>query len=264
MRDRTSSLALAEHVQVHQMKWHLRNGPKKFQPPTGERAALLAAVTCPSVGTCDAFVTRHTYCVNLELRCGGVAGVLQESPACAAPESCCVARCWRPCARVRTQSRPPWRVAGQVRELCAGITSPHAWLIVSGASGATGDRQCPCFCSERDSDDFAPYWNANFGFDYVDGTACATPCRTDTTLLSNCAEHVDYRYCGRRMNNTVPATTDAGALADDIIASLDGTFCVRVLAVQASKLRADDGAWWCRVTSAASAPQRMCSAARPI
>ena len=55
----------------------------------------------------------------------------------------------------------------------------------------------------------------------MDGTACATQCRTDTDLLGNCAGIVDYRYCARRMNNTIPFVTN-GTVADALIRDLDG------------------------------------------
>ena len=86
-------------------------------------------------------------------------------------------------------------------------------------SFCTGDIACPCFCSDRGR----PYWQANFKDDYVDGTACATPCGVDTSALAYCGTHINYRFCARRMDNHVNHTTVTGVLNDQILRELDGT-----------------------------------------
>lgn len=88
-----------------------------------------------------------------------------------------------------------------------------------GVDDAAGDVQCPCVCDRRLDERFGSYWFENFGAGPIQGdVTCGTACfdvSDAADMLSWCAPHVNYRFCGLRMNDTTPPRTQARTAADD-------------------------------------------------
>lgn len=90
----------------------------------------------------------------------------------------------------------------------------------SGGNVKVGDVECPCFCSERLSFDWSPFWTDTFGaLDESAGVRCASECVDPASVLDFeerlplCGKYVDYRFCPRFMNYTSAAEYDLDSVA---------------------------------------------------